>query len=225
MYTYDGLFLEEILEQMWENESIWVDNQRTTYTEAGNNYPADRLEEGWDLVNWTNQRYSQYTYDVDWNEIEDYEQEWINGDWVNFETHFYTYDDGMMIERLTHRWETTRNWVNYHKQTMTYGTLDSEENTISPINDLLLTNYPNPFNPITTIYFSLNTEISENTELVIYNLKGQIIKKLAVSLSGVEGSASWNGTDNDNKPVSSGIYFYKLTTDNLEATKKMILMK
>ena len=38
-------------------------------------------------------------------------------------------------------------------------------------------------------------------------------------------SVIWNGTDYNNKPVSSGIYFYKLKTENYEKTKKMILMK
>ncbi|MDO9576507.1 MAG: hypothetical protein Q7J16_01345, partial [Candidatus Cloacimonadales bacterium] len=61
-------------------------------------------------------------------------------------------------------------------------------------------NYPNPFNPSTTISFSLNSETAENTELVIYNLKGQKVKTFPVILSGVEGSAGqhsviWNGKD------------------------------
>ncbi len=102
------------------------------------------------------------------------------------------------------------------------------ENEIIPsIN--ILSNYPNPFKPSTTISFT--TEQAESTEtcppwrIEIYNIKGQKIKTLAVTLSGVEGSATWDGTDDSNKPVSSGIYFYKLKTDNLEKMRKMILIK
>ncbi|MDA3813856.1 MAG: S8 family serine peptidase [Candidatus Cloacimonetes bacterium] len=87
-----------------------------------------------------------------------------------------------------------------------------------------LSNYPNPFNPSTTIYFELTAKDAKRAKIEIYNLKGQIIKNLPVILSGVEGSANWDGTNNNNQPVSSGIYFYKLDIEN-SPVKKMILMK
>ena len=88
----------------------------------------------------------------------------------------------------------------------------------------LIGNYPNPFNPSTTIKFE-TTNLHEDTRIEIYNLKGQKVKTLPVTLSGVEGLAIWNGTDVNNQPVSSGIYFYKLKSGNFVQTKKMILMK
>ena len=99
------------------------------------------------------------------------------------------------------------------------------DDVVVPSFTQLYQNYPNPFNPSTTISFTLNSENTEDTELVIYNLKGQKIKTLTVALSGDEGSAIWHGTNQNNKLVSSGIYFYKLKTDNYEETKKMILLK
>jgi len=87
-------------------------------------------------------------------------------------------------------------------------------------------NYPNPFNPETTIYFT--AENAEDAELMIYNLKGQKIKTIPLILSGVEGQSSiiWDGRDENNQPVSSGIYFYQLRIDgNSKAINKMILMK
>jgi len=99
---------------------------------------------------------------------------------------------------------------------------DSDENTIVQAKDFLQQNYPNPFNPTTTISFS-TTESTENTELVIYNLKGQKIRQFSIFNS--QSSITWDGTDQANKPVSSGIYFYKLKAGNFEQTKKMILMK
>lgn len=91
----------------------------------------------------------------------------------------------------------------------------------------LIGNYPNPFNPITTITFSLTTEITENTELIIYNLKGQKVKTFLINSSTHQpiNLVVWNGTDESEKPVSSGIYFNKLKNGNFEQTKKMILMK
>ena len=109
------------------------------------------------------------------------------------------------------------------------------ENEVIPQSEYSLSNYPNPFNPTTTIFFGLNTEDTENTEIKIYNLKGQIVKELSPSLCHpefIEGRGSrqfnvvWNGSDNNNKPVSSGIYFYQLEIDGkVTAKSKMMLLK
>ncbi|MCD4819443.1 MAG: peptidylprolyl isomerase [Candidatus Cloacimonetes bacterium] len=56
----------------------------------------------------------------------------------------------------------------------------SQGNTFISINDMKLSNYPNPFNPSTTISFSLTSENTENTELTIYNLKGHNIRKYSI---------------------------------------------
>ncbi len=101
------------------------------------------------------------------------------------------------------------------------------EEDIPVIKSNLLGNYPNPFNPTTTIYFELNTENIGNAELIIYNLKGQKIKTFPVILSGVEGQSSiiWNGTDESGKPVTTGVYLYKLQAGDKAYTKKMLLLK
>ena len=89
-----------------------------------------------------------------------------------------------------------------------------------------LSNYPNPFNPTTTIKFSIEpNQQNEPIEIVIYNLKGQKVRTIPVTLSGDEGSGIWNGTDQKGKPVSSGIYFYKLRAGDFQQVKRMILMK
>lgn len=85
-------------------------------------------------------------------------------------------------------------------------------------------NYPNPFNPTTEISFSLSSDQFIN--LVIYNTKGQSVRKLTQGNFTVgEHSVSWDGTDNEGKNVSSGLYFYKLKTDDHEYSKKMLLLK
>jgi len=89
-----------------------------------------------------------------------------------------------------------------------------------------ISNYPNPFNPSTTISFSINTESIENTELVVYNLRGQRVKKLInEQLPSGSYSAIWNRTDEQDKSVSSGLYFYKMKAGKFVSVKKMILMK
>lgn len=98
------------------------------------------------------------------------------------------------------------------------------ENVETPLLTQLGNNYPNPFNPSTTISFS-NPEES-NIEIIVYNNKGQKIKTLVNEvLSAGEHTVMWNGTDNRNASVSSGIYFYKMKTYYYTSVKKMILLK
>ncbi|MDP8267214.1 MAG: S8 family serine peptidase [Candidatus Tenebribacter davisii] len=86
-----------------------------------------------------------------------------------------------------------------------------------------LTNYPNPFNPATTIYFEAD-EFTETMDLSIYNLKGQKIKTFMGLPGGKVGTVTWNGTNNNDQPVSSGIYFYKLNIED-SPVNKMIMIK
>jgi len=104
--------------------------------------------------------------------------------------------------------------------------VDSDDETILN-NGIYLSNYPNPFNPITTISFQLS-EVSDqqDVELVIYNLKGQKVKTLNIEDCKLNiNSVIWNGTDDSGKPVSSGIYFARLKAGKEVLVKKMALMK
>jgi len=102
----------------------------------------------------------------------------------------------------------------------------SDDDVVEIVNEF--TNYPNPFNPTTTISFSLTTEVTESTEIEIYNGKGQMIKSFPIISSphSLITSVTWNGSDQNNNPVSSGIYFAILKSgDQQIASHKMILMK
>ncbi len=92
-------------------------------------------------------------------------------------------------------------------------------------NNVLQQNYPNPFNPSTIIEFSIQND--SQIELSIYNIKGQKIKSL-VNAEYINGSHSitWNGDNDFGKPVSSGVYYYKLIVNRkTEAVKKCLLLK
>ena len=85
-------------------------------------------------------------------------------------------------------------------------------------------NYPNPFNPNTEIHFALPYESS--VKLNIYNVNGQLIKTLVDDNRNAGYYAvSWDGTDNHNKQIGSGIYLYKLTINDQTETKKMTMLK
>jgi len=89
---------------------------------------------------------------------------------------------------------------------------------------LSLKNFPNPFNPVTTISFDLASE--SKVSVSVYNLKGQKVKQLVNDqLSDGQHSVEWNGTDGNNKSVASGIYFYKISTGKDTDMRKMLLLK
>jgi len=97
--------------------------------------------------------------------------------------------------------------------------------------------YPNPFNPEVTISFS-TTEVTENTEINIYNVKGQRVRELnpprrtrienSIHRGGQEckmNSVVWDGKDDSGKQVSSGVYFIRVQAGREVSTVKALLMK
>lgn len=95
---------------------------------------------------------------------------------------------------------------------------------VSKIPIKFLKNYPNPFNPRTTISF----EITERgkTEVEIFNVKGQKVKTLLdENLEAGNHSIIWNGKSDNEKQVSSGMYFYKVSVNGKRKTSKMLMLK
>jgi len=109
--------------------------------------------------------------------------------------------------------------------TLHYRYVVSGEDIVNPVLvTKLLNNYPNPFNPETTIRFTLKE--TAPAKLYVYNIKGQLVKKLVdkVLPSGMH-QIVWNGKDNNNCNVASGMYFYRLESANYTCVKKMLLLK
>ncbi len=98
-----------------------------------------------------------------------------------------------------------------------------DENAI-PSFEESLNNYPNPFNPSTTIAFNLAEK--SNVNLSVYNIRGQKVKTLVSGMTEPgEHRIEWDGADSTGKSTSSGVYFYRLKTDGYDSVKKMILIK
>ncbi len=88
----------------------------------------------------------------------------------------------------------------------------------------LNSNYPNPFNPSTTISFDLAQP--GQAKLCVYNVKGQLVKTLANSnLNPGAHRIVWDGRDEGSREVSSGVYFYRLETKDYTSTRKMLMLK
>ena len=95
---------------------------------------------------------------------------------------------------------------------------------LTPSNYLLSQNFPNPFNPITTIRYELPEDSFVN--VTIFDMLGNVVNNLinANQLSGYK-SIQWNATNNQGEPVSAGVYLYKIRAGDFVDTKKMILLK
>ena len=88
----------------------------------------------------------------------------------------------------------------------------------------ILPNYPNPFNPITTLRYDLPEDALVN--ITIYDMMGRQVKTLINDrqTAGYK-SLHWNATNNASSPVSAGIYLYMIQAGDFRQTKKMALLK
>ncbi len=104
------------------------------------------------------------------------------------------------------------------------GQVTGDEPAPLPAATFLAQNFPNPFNPVTSIAFGL--EDSGRVSLKIYDAAGRLV---AVLVDGTRPAgrytAAWNGKDRNGRPAASGIYFYRLTTGDFKRTRKMTLLR
>ena len=93
-----------------------------------------------------------------------------------------------------------------------------------PLGFRLAPNFPNPFNPYTTITFTIPE--SGMVSLMVYDVSGRLVRTLVSrTLSAGTFSETWNGRDDYGRPVSSGVYVSRLTQGSHSAVSKMVLMK
>ena len=93
-----------------------------------------------------------------------------------------------------------------------------------PLEYSLFSNYPNPFNPITSLHYDLPEDGLVN--ITVYDMMGRIVKTL-VNSSQTAGykSIKWNATNDRNEPVSAGLYLYTIQAGEFRQIKKMVLLK
>jgi hypothetical protein len=94
----------------------------------------------------------------------------------------------------------------------------------SEVSPIRVGNYPNPANPTTTIVFQLTEPGS--VELTIFNTRGQAVRSaLLGSVSSGEQHFNWDARDDAGHPVTSGIYYCRISSGGVVATHRMLLMR
>lgn len=134
-----------------------------------------------------------------------------------------TAGQGHVVAKLSNNANLTEFFTQDYYVTTDTAVVSLEENSQILPTFVLEQNFPNPFNPTTTINYEFEATNLNLAKLSIFNVLGQAIKEFA--LTQPKGSVVWNGTDNLGNDVSNGIYFYRLEAGNQVETRKMILMK
>ncbi|MCL1827021.1 MAG: C25 family cysteine peptidase, partial [Candidatus Cloacimonetes bacterium] len=104
------------------------------------------------------------------------------------------------------------------------GTVGDNDDIVPAVEFALYPNYPNPFNPSTTIKFAIPAP--SKVDIKIYNIKGQLVKTLKNEFmdKGIH-SVQWHGNDNNDRAVATGIYFIRIQNEKNIAIRKSLLMK
>jgi len=161
------------------------------------------------------------------------DDKYLDLDYLNEETQFFTYitertENGFIEIPIKIKGKST-------DLDMSYKFVDQNGNVISqatqsikieniPEHFKLHSNYPNPFNPTTTMRFDL--PIQTDVKIIIFNMLGQKVKNF--DLKGVSAGyhfVKWNARNDMGDPVAAGVYFYQLQAKDFIETRKMVLLK
>jgi len=128
---------------------------------------------------------------------------------------------GFYVEMLTG--QTTYNlWITNIR--VLEGETSDYDITVPTPQVAMLSNFPNPFNPETTISFSIPKD--GIVEIDVYNVRGQKVTTLTNEFyTAGTHNITWNGRNEEGQSMGSGIYFYRLTTDGHTVTRRMMLLK
>ncbi|HEX9740963.1 MAG TPA: T9SS type A sorting domain-containing protein, partial [Ignavibacteriaceae bacterium] len=229
-FTYDSndnTIIE--LSEYWDG-TVWIFDYRYSYAYDSNNKRTVSLYQIWNVSSsaWDNADRNVNTYQTGGDLLlTSLYQNWVNSNWQNQSLYSYTYDPTelqLLIESTYQTWDGAA-WVNDSRTLYTWTKVTDVEDDFNLTDFKLFNNYPNPFNPSTTIKYS----ISQNSfvRLTIYNILGKEIKEI---INGVRDAGIYEENFNASG-LSSGAYFCRieaLTSDgkkNFISVMKMLLIK
>lgn len=138
---------------------------------------------------------------------------------------------GVVLEQIPAYTSMWFGWAAFHENTeiadinAIVTSVNSDLSAIRPDAFELHQNFPNPFNPATTIGYALDE--ANRVTLKIYDIAGKEIKTLVNNISQQAGQyrVSWSGKNNSGRNVASGMYFYKISMGGLSKSRKMVLLQ
>ena len=198
----------------------WINEFKYSNTFNSSNNLVEYLEQYWVGSDWQNKWQYIYTYDTNNNQIESLGRLWSDSIWLNYWDDLFTYNEyNNLTEIQKLEWDGLT-WINYGKRLLAYIPITTLEDYFdSGISYTLLNNYPNPFNPTTTIQYMLSSR--QFVSLKIFDVLGIEIETL-VNEEKPAGNyeLNWNAAN-----LPSGVYFYRMNAGDYVQTRKMILLK
>jgi hypothetical protein len=169
---------------------------------------------------WVNEFRSTLSYNASNMQTGSIGQYWGGSSWVNSIQSINSYDgDNNLVDFTFQTWVGSA-WVNWFRFLHYYSSSTDVEGEIGLASEFNLSNnYPNPFNPSTRINFTIPHKAV--VSLRVFSLSGSEVAEL---VSGEMEAGSYD-IDFDAANLPSGVYFYKIQSDNFVQTKKMLLLK
>lgn len=199
----------------WSVDSTWERLTRNTYSYSPGGHRISVLSEGWDGAGWFNRYLRNYGYDDNGNVTLVTCETWLDESWVLDNSPFII-------------WGEFGNYYQYYgaeaELFYTATTTDIEYYEVNVSEFSLSQNFPNPFNPSTTLLYNLSEQV--DVTLTVYDITGRTVAIL-VNQTRLAGhyEAHWNGMDEMGKPVSSGMYFAKLQAGQYTSIVKMVYLR
>ncbi|MCK5147397.1 T9SS type A sorting domain-containing protein [bacterium] len=196
---------------------------RTSHTYNSHGDRTTATSEVWMSISWANTSKQTWTYDGNNVLTNHLTQQWLYETWTNFKQMDNTVVDSKITQTVAQDW-TDGAWANDTRMRFEYGSTAVEDVAIQP-EVFQLSNYPNPFNPQTTIQFDL--PVVSTASLEIFDVSGRKIRTLlpgSLYSSGTHKKV-WDGCNESGETVPSGIYIYRLNCDGVSVTKRCLLLK
>lgn len=233
--------LDSILFQIWSNDR-WQNDAKTQYYFNDNEIDLDSLiSKDFRNSSWVNVIKRESKYDINHNEIEQVDKIWEDNIWNNQTKFIYSYNNLNLIDEVFCQQWNYNKWVNgigvmffqnpisdelkaafqTHSLITFYSEITSVDNNLNSSIDsyYLSQNYPNPFNPTTQINYSIPEKA--HITIKVYDVLGNELSTLVN-----EEKAMGNYTlEFKASSYVSGVYFYRLQSNNYSDTKKLIVLR
>ncbi len=225
LYAYDanGNMISKITQTC--SDPQWMNGRQILYSYDAQEKEILRLEQVWTGTHWEDFEQWISAYDAQGRVISEVQQHWYGYGWVNVFQSLYYYHDGDLSQVVDQIWSDSA-WNNYQRTlyTVTFNTDVAEEDGLIP-QEFALANYPNPFNPETSIQFALPRE--SDITLMVYDIRGSLVRTLATGKRYGAGThtVKWDGRDTEGMSVPSGVYLYRLKSAEFTQTNRCVLMK
>jgi hypothetical protein len=181
---------------------------------------SSELQKHWESA-WVNDDNAIYTYNAQDKLTEKLIQDWVNNAWSDVDRESSTYDNNGNLNQTVSQYYNGTGWENSDRYTYTWSMFtDADDNAIYPVDKFSMLAYPNP--SMNTLDFQINSKSQLPIVVAIYNLKGQLVKRLSAENS---SSLHWDGKNAQNLLVSPGIYFYQASQGSAIYNGKLIRIK